>query len=145
PYAGLQAALDASDAASGSLTEHDLRDALEGHPRIGERTGERTGGAAPRWSRQEQQGVEEAAADVVAALRDGNRRYEERFGHVFLICATGRSAPQILAELARRLDNDPRTELAEAAEEQRKIARLRLEKLLSRGGAALGADPWRSP
>jgi OHCU decarboxylase len=67
---------------------------------------------------------------VIAALAEGNRAYEERFDHVFLVCATGKSAAEMLEILGRRLGNDPATELGEAAEEQRKITALRLAKLL---------------
>jgi OHCU decarboxylase len=71
-----------------------------------------------------------AGDDVRAALEEKNRAYESRFGHVFLINATGRSAEEMLDELTRRLGNDAETELAEAAEQQRQITRIRLEKLV---------------
>ncbi len=83
------------------------------------------------WARQEQSGTAGADAETRAGLALLNREYAERFGHVFLVCATGRSAPEMLALGRQRLRNDPATELATAAEEQRKITRLRLEKLLS--------------
>jgi OHCU decarboxylase len=78
-----------------------------------------------------------AGADpaVLAELAEGNRVYEERFGHVFLICATGLSADAMLAALRERLGNDPATELRVAAEEQRKITHLRLEKLFRPEGS----------
>jgi len=100
--------------------------ALAAHPRIGEK-----GGHAPESSEREQGGVHSAAAETVAALADGNRRYEERFSHVFLISAAGRTADEILAALRERLRNDPATEVAVAASELRKIARLRLERMLT--------------
>jgi allantoicase len=91
------------------------------------------GAAAPggtaTWSAREQAGVAGADPAVLAELAEGNRVYEERFGHVFLICATGLSADAMLAALRERLGNDPATELRVAAEEQRKITHLRLEKL----------------
>jgi allantoicase len=105
------------------VSDADRLEAFAAHPRIGER-------AATAWSRQEQSGAAEAGSDVRAALEAGNRRYEQRFGHVFLICATGRGAEEILAELEQRSSNDADTELALAAEEQRKITALRLAKLL---------------
>ena len=83
------------------------------------------------WSRQEQSGTAGADAETRAGLAVLNREYALRFGHVFLVCATGRSAAEMLALGQLRLRNDPATELATAAEEQRKITRLRLEKLLS--------------
>jgi 2-oxo-4-hydroxy-4-carboxy-5-ureidoimidazoline decarboxylase len=103
----------------------DWLEALEGHPRIGER-----GGASPEHSRQEQAGMREASDSVRAAIAAGNRQYEERFGHVFLIAAAGRGPQEILGELTRRLDNSPEEELRVAAEEHRGITRLRLDRML---------------
>ena len=98
--------------------------------RIGERVSEE--GQTATWSRQEQAGVGSATEGTRQALAEANRAYEARFGHVFLICATGRTGEEMLAELWRRLENDPEAELTEAADEQRKITRLRLEKLADR-------------
>ena len=106
------------------LEPSDWREALDGHPRIGEQ-----GGAAPDSSKREQSAMADADAGVKAAIADGNRRYEQRFGHIFLIAAAGRTPEQILAELHRRLSNDPETELREAAEQHRTITRTRLERL----------------
>ena len=72
----------------------------------------------------------EAGEETTAALAEENRRYEDRFGHVFLISAAGRTAADVLAALRQRMENDPATELEVAAEEQRKITRLRLERML---------------
>jgi len=72
----------------------------------------------------------EAGEETTAALAEENRRYEDRFGHVFLISAAGRTAVDVLAALRQRIDNDPETELKVASEEQRKITRLRLERML---------------
>jgi 2-oxo-4-hydroxy-4-carboxy-5-ureidoimidazoline decarboxylase len=107
-----------------SLGTNDCLEAFAAHPRLGERAGD-------VWARAEQAGM--AAADVAMrqAFSDGNRAYEERFGHVFLICATGRGADDMAAELQRRLGNDPASELQIAAGEQAKITRLRLEKLVT--------------
>ncbi len=96
---------------------------MAGHPRIGER---RLSG----WPAQEQAGVG-SDADVVTALADGNAAYEERFGHVFLICATGRGQAEILAELNRRMSHDPATERQVAAAEIGKINEIRLRKLVA--------------
>ncbi len=87
-------------------------------------------GRATRWSAGEQAGVQGAAPETLARLASGNRRYEERFGHVFLLCASGKSAEEMLAALEARLGNDPGLELRVAADEQAKITRLRLAKLL---------------
>ena len=82
------------------------------------------------WSSQEQLAMQSASADTVAQLAEGNHEYEKRFGFIFIVCASGKSSGEMLAILNNRLDNDPQTELSVAAQEQRKITRLRLEKLL---------------
>jgi allantoicase len=128
PYADLDALLEAGDRASRELGPDDLAEALAGHPRIGERAAGASTEAT--WSRQEQASVADADAGVQAALAEGNRAYEQRFGHVFLIRASGRSAQELLAALRRRLGNDPDTEWGVVAEELREITRLRLERLL---------------
>jgi allantoicase len=92
--------------------------------------------AASTWSAGEQAGVAGADPATLGELAGGNKEYEERFGHVFLVCATGRSAGELLAALRERLANDPATELRVAAEEQRKITHLRLEKLFRPEGRA---------
>jgi len=74
--------------------------------------------------------VASASAETLAALAEGNRAYDAKFGHIYIVCATGRSADEMLALLRARLDGDAATELHAAAEEQRKITRIRLEKLL---------------
>lgn len=90
--------------------------------------------SADRWSREEQAGTKSASPETLANLADANREYEEQFGHIFIVCATGRSAAEMLALLEARLHNDPQTELAIAAEEQRRIMQLRLAKLLEAEG-----------
>jgi OHCU decarboxylase len=125
PYADLAALEKAADQAFDALGAEDWREAFAAHPRIGE-----AGGAAPAWSRQEQAGVGAAGREVQERLARGNAAYEARFGHVFLIAAAGRDAAEILGELERRLDNDPASELEEAAGQQRRIARQRLERLV---------------
>jgi 2-oxo-4-hydroxy-4-carboxy-5-ureidoimidazoline decarboxylase len=98
---------------------------LAGHPRIGER-----GGAAEEHSRREQAGMNDASETIRAAIAAGNREYEERFGHVFLIAAAGRRPEEVLGELTRRLDNTPEEELRVAAAEHVRITRLRLERMI---------------
>src|SRR4029079_9101865 len=98
-------------------------EAFAAHPRIGEKGG--------RWSQQEQAGARGADAEILADLAEANRLYESRFEHIFIVCATGKSAEEMLGLLRARLDNNPETELRVAAEEQRKITSLRLEKLLA--------------
>lgn len=116
------------------------RAAFDGHPRIGEKEprpvasvdgGRAASDAERRWSQAEQAAASMASSDTRAQLAAAQRDYENRFGHIFLICATGRSADDILAALRTRMNNDPDTELRVAAHEQAAITRLRLEKLLS--------------
>lgn len=121
PFASLAQAISTSDAATHDLDREGLFEAFEGHPRIGERV------ASAGWSSQEQSGVEEQTR---TALYRVNEEYEERFGHVFLIRATGRSGEEMLAEAQRRLANDPAAELEEAREQLRMINHLRVQKLM---------------
>ena len=123
PYATVDDLLAAADAAWAARDPGDLEAAMAGHPRIGERR-------VTGWSRQEQAGVGSDGA-TVQALREANAAYEDRFGHVFLICATGRGPGEILAELHRRMANDPDTERAVAAAEIGKINEIRLRKLVT--------------
>ena len=125
PYGSREALNAAAERAWAELRPQDWLEAFRAHPRIGER-----GGHSPEVSEREQRGVTLASRDTLEALARENQRYEERFGHVFLIAAAGRSADEILAELRRRVDNDPAGELAEAASEQRRITRLRIEMML---------------
>lgn len=106
-----------------ALPPRSWREAFAAHPRIGERTA----GVAAR----EQAGARDVSPETAAALAQANREYEERFGHVFLVFATGKSAEEMLANCRARLHNDPETELSIAAKEQEKITRLRLEMLLA--------------
>jgi 2-oxo-4-hydroxy-4-carboxy-5-ureidoimidazoline decarboxylase len=123
PYASVADLLAAADAAWAAREPGDLSAAMAGHPRIGER---RLAG----WSQREQSGVGSDAA-AARALREANAAYEDRFGHVFLICATGRGPAEILAELHRRMRSDPGTERDTAAAEIGKINALRLRKLVT--------------
>ena len=126
PYGDVEALVARGDEAARRFSAADVERALAAHPRIGERAeGERKEAA---WSRQEQGGV---ADDDRSRLVEANRAYEERFDRVFLICATGLSGGEILSALQRRLENDDATEAAVVADELRKIAVLRLRKLVS--------------
>ena len=118
-----------------SLSRADWLEAFAHHPRIGDVEGLRKKfGATRAWAEGEQAGAAEASEEVLEALAEGNRAYEARFGYIFIVCATGKTAAEMLALLRARLPNDPETELRIAAEEQRKITRLRLEKLLREPG-----------
>ncbi len=129
PYADRTALHAAAERCWGALSPAGWREAFAHHPRIGEAAGPR-GSATAAWAGAEQAGATGADAATLAALAEGNRAYEARFGHVFLVCATGRGAAEMLALLRARLANEPAAELRVAAAEQAKITRLRLEKLL---------------
>jgi 2-oxo-4-hydroxy-4-carboxy-5-ureidoimidazoline decarboxylase len=129
PYANRGELEATADKAARELTPADVDRALAAHPRIGERAEGSSTEAA--WSRAEQSTVSRDAA-TEQALAEGNRAYEERFGRVFLICATGLSGEGLLASLRSRLGHDDMTEQAVVADELRKIALLRLGKVLDR-------------
>ena len=126
PYETVDDLLTTAAEASRRLEPDDVDRALAAHPRIGERAA--GGSREAAWSRQEQSGVR-TDEQTQAALLEGNREYEERFGRVFLICATGLDAGEILQSLKRRQGNDEATEAAEVRDELGKIARVRLRKL----------------
>jgi len=131
PFAQAAALLAASDEIWRSLTPADWREAFRSHPRIGESSASSPAPArSAAWSEQEQDRVTNAADDLKSALADANRAYEEKFGYIFIVCAAGKSAAEILAILRRRMQNDKETEIREAAEEQRLITQLRLKKWL---------------
>lgn len=114
------------------LTPADWLEAFRSHPRIGERKAEQqTSVEAQRWSAQEQSAAGNASADTSLALKALNRQYEEKFGYIFIVCASGKTAEEMLSILRRRLENSPEEELVTAAAEQAKITKLRIEKLLN--------------
>ncbi len=122
-----------SDESVDALTPDDLLAALSGHPRIGERRSEvggEDGDRAGRWSRGEQAGMDDAAELTRRALADGNAAYERRFGHIYLVCATGRSASELLGLLRARLAHDDGTEWQVVRSELKKINQIRLLKLI---------------
>ncbi|MFI2647461.1 2-oxo-4-hydroxy-4-carboxy-5-ureidoimidazoline decarboxylase [Micromonospora fulviviridis] len=128
PYPDRAALLAAADAANAQLTWPEVRAAVDAHPRIGQRPdGQRR---EDRWSRGEQSGLDGATEPARAAIAEATVEYERRFGHRFLVCATGRSDTQLLAALRDRLGNDPDIEQAVVREELRRIAALRIGKLL---------------
>jgi 2-oxo-4-hydroxy-4-carboxy-5-ureidoimidazoline decarboxylase len=132
PFENEVSLIAASDEIWNRLGARDWMEAFAKHPRIGERKAPVTASAkSGAWSAQEQRVVAKAAEAVQLALAEGNREYEEKFGRVFIVCATGKSASDMLETLQRRLGNDEAGELREAAEEQRKITNLRLKKWLS--------------
>jgi 2-oxo-4-hydroxy-4-carboxy-5-ureidoimidazoline decarboxylase len=124
PYPDAAALHAAIDTAFEALNWDDIAEAMDGHPRIGERT-------ASAASAAEQAGATAAGGDVRQALAAGNTAYEDRFGHVYLVCAAGRSGAELLTDLRARLGNTPQAERAVARQELRKITSLRMTKLLS--------------
>jgi 2-oxo-4-hydroxy-4-carboxy-5-ureidoimidazoline decarboxylase len=138
PFADAAALHAAAEAAFDRLEREDWLEAFAHHPRIGDLDSLRAKfsphAATADLAAREQASAAGASEIVLRALATGNARYEARFGHVFLICATGRSAEEMLAALEQRLSNAPDAELAIAASEQRKITRLRIERLLRTDG-----------
>jgi 2-oxo-4-hydroxy-4-carboxy-5-ureidoimidazoline decarboxylase len=131
PFATFEALGQAADSAWRSLERADWLEAFSHHPQIGQKAA--SGSASARkWGGGEQSGAQGAAENVKARLVRGNRAYLQKFGYIYIVCATGKSAPEMLAILEQRLQNDPAQELPIAAEQQRLITRIRLEKLLAR-------------
>lgn len=148
PFADARTMADAAERGFDTLDRGDWLEAFAAHPKIGAGAGgagraggaggagggaggENGAGGSGAWSSQEQALVTEAAAVTRQRLVEANRDYEARFGYIFIVCATGKTAAEMLALLERRLPNDPGAELRIAADEQKKITRLRLTKLLA--------------
>jgi len=124
PFASLEDVERYADYVWAGCSTQDLLEAFAAHPRIGEQ-------CDSQWSRQEQSGSSSLTRAVKKELARANKRYEARFGYIFIISAAGKSTTDMLAILEERLDNDPREEIHIAAEQQRLITRLRLRKLMS--------------
>ena len=115
-----------------NCSEKDWREAFTHHPKIGDLEGlKKKFTATEAWASAEQSGASSAPLEVLEALAKGNRIYEEKFGYIFIVCATGKSAAEMLGLLRERLGNEPEKEILIAMGEQEKITRLRLEKLIS--------------
>ena len=141
PFTTLHVLLRAAEHLWWDLTPDDWREAFEHHPRIGERTAAVAQGDTSRtWSTDEQSGASSAAEDTRRLLAEGNREYERRFGHIYLVCATGKTGDEMLALLRERMRNDPETELRVAAGEQAKITRLRLVKMFAGDPLAVSTE-----
>ena len=124
--------LAVSDEIWRTLSEENWQEAFRSHPRIGDSPSKKSGPAQSSvWSEQEQQKAAAADEAVKMALKWGNREYEQKFGRIFIVCATGKSASEILEILRRRLHNDDASELQLAAEEQRQIMHIRLKKWIA--------------
>ena len=132
PFASDVALAQAAERVAGELTPEDWLEAIASHPRIGGRAGDIPAQPqiASEWSSQEQSGTRSAGEQTLSDLTRANIAYEERFGHTFIVCATGKSSDEMLSLCRVRLNNDPVTELHVASLELRKIAQLRLQKLI---------------
>lgn len=132
PFASQEALWAAATEVEATMSRADWLEAFLGHPRIGDVASLRAKYAhTAAWASGEQAGAAEANEAVLQGLAEGNAAYEERFGHIFIVCATGKSGAEMLALLEARRGNDAEAELAIAAGEQAKISRIRLEKLLA--------------
>ena len=131
PFTSVESLLTKADEAWQSLSETDWLEAFRAHPKIGERKAAASQSPqAANWSAQEQSQAQQAGDETKTAIAQGNELYEARFGFIFIVCASGKSADEILSSLTERLANHAGTEMRIAAEEQRKITQLRLQKLL---------------
>ena len=132
PYSNLDALIARGNDIWWSLQEDDWLEAFRSHPKIGEKkTAAPISDQSRQWSGQEQAGVSEASRETSDALAALNLAYEQKFGFIFIICATGKTSEEMLAALKKRLENDAPNELPIAAAEQSKITELRLKKLIS--------------
>jgi OHCU decarboxylase len=131
PFESVDDLIAKADRVWWSLEPSQWLEAFHSHPKIGERQAARaTAAEAQKWSTDEQSGIRNAAPDTMSALAELNRRYEEKFGYIFIVCASGKSSEQMLSILSQRLENHPDEELRIAAGEQAKITELRLKRLV---------------
>ncbi|MCM3906429.1 MAG: 2-oxo-4-hydroxy-4-carboxy-5-ureidoimidazoline decarboxylase [Pyrinomonadaceae bacterium] len=132
PFTNAEHLVTLADRVWWSLEPDDWLEAFASHPKIGENKAVRaTNAVAQSWAAQEQSGAHNAAKETVSSLAELNRQYEEKFGYIYIVCATGKSSEEMLAILRERLPNDPETELRIAAREQARITKLRLGKLIN--------------
>jgi 2-oxo-4-hydroxy-4-carboxy-5-ureidoimidazoline decarboxylase len=132
PYASAETVHRAADTGWSRATREDILEAFSHHPKIGGVDALRTRfSSTSDWSEGEQAGVSQIETETLQALADGNASYERKFGFIFIVCATGKSADEMLNLLNQRLEHDPDSEITIAAEEQRKIMHIRLEKLIT--------------
>jgi 2-oxo-4-hydroxy-4-carboxy-5-ureidoimidazoline decarboxylase len=130
PFRSEEELFNASEHTWRGLDRADWLEAFAAHPKIGDLNALRAKfGTTAAWSAAEQAGLAGAADAVLQNLAEGNRLYEQKFGYIFIVCATGKTATEMLALLQQRLENDPDKELLIAAGEQAKITQLRLQRL----------------
>jgi OHCU decarboxylase len=131
PFANLSELLNQAKQVWQNLEAEDWREAFSAHPKIGEKKAvPHQSTLSAEWSKGEQSGAENAADAVKIELEEANRLYEKRFGFIFIVCATGKSAEEMLEICRARLSNETDAEIRIAADEQRKITEIRLKKLL---------------
>jgi 2-oxo-4-hydroxy-4-carboxy-5-ureidoimidazoline decarboxylase len=132
PVEDLVELLEAAETNWYQCSEADWRKAFEHHPKIGNINSLKEKFASTKdWASKEQSGVDEASENIITQLAEGNKKYEQKFGFIFIVCATGKLADEMLNILHRRINNTPEEEIKIAAEEQNKITKLRLEKLFN--------------
>jgi 2-oxo-4-hydroxy-4-carboxy-5-ureidoimidazoline decarboxylase len=132
PFVSFDRLLKAASEVWWRLDQADWMEAFRAHPQIGERKGAvQTSTQFHVWSAHEQSGMDRAGVAVASALEDGNREYLAKFGYIFIVCASGKSAAEMLTILQSRLPNPPEEEIRVASAEQNKITCLRLEKLIA--------------
>ena len=137
PYSSEDQLFSSADACWESLPEADWLEAFRSHPRIGEKHAEtRTTAASAAWSSAEQSQMSEADAAILLRMQAGQRAYEERFGRIFIVCASQKQPAELLRILEGRLGNDSAAELLESAAQQQQIMQLRLRKWLAEPAAA---------
>ncbi len=133
PYASVETLIANANDVWWSLHGDDWLEAFRSHPKIGEKKAATpVSDQSRQWSGQEQAGVATSSRETVDALAALNWAYEQKFGFIFIICATGKTSDEMLEALKKRLENDAETELPIAATEQSKITELRLKKLVNR-------------
>jgi OHCU decarboxylase len=130
PFRNIESLSLTADQVWSTMEEPDWLEAFAAHPRIGDCKPPPNATQSATWSQQEQSSTANAANQVLADLAAGNALYERRFGFTYIVCATGKSADEMLAILQDRLNNDRASELGEAAEQQRQIMQIRLGKWL---------------
>jgi OHCU decarboxylase len=135
PFRDLKSLEESAESIAEELSTGDWLEAVNSHPRIGARTKSLT-----RWSAAEQAGTLGSTSETLTGMNAANINYEEKFGHIFIVCATGKSSEEMLSLCRERLLNDPETELRVASEELRKIAKLRLRKLVGRINQSRSSD-----
>jgi 2-oxo-4-hydroxy-4-carboxy-5-ureidoimidazoline decarboxylase len=137
PFADEETLFAAADDCWQNLSQADWLEAFRSHPRIGEQHAhKKTTAVSAAWSRSEQSQMSQADDAILQQMREGHRQYEERFGRIFIVCASGKQPAEMLSILERRLGNDPAQELQESAAQQQQIMQLRLRKWLAQTEAA---------